>query len=139
MNHISQVGFSWLRNIVNWEYINNCITYASGNIILSYLSAYQMRVLELESPSGWVTNFVSLLIISYQYNNRLSDKSDRQDNQKSSYFECLHHIYYYNSSNSEDKKPKIYWTRVVLTFVVAALHIMQHWVFIMGYFYASLL
>ena len=139
MNHISQVEFNWLRNIINWEYINNCITYASGNIILSYLSAYQMRVLELESPSGWVTNFVSLLIISYQYNNRLSDKSDSQDSQNSSYFECLHHIYYYNSPNSEDKKPKIYWTRVILTFVVAALHIMQHWVFIMGYFYASLL
>ena len=113
------------------------LTFAFGNSILSLLSKYQFHVLELESPSGWATNLISLLIIMYI--NKSKELEDSSNQNEISFFDSIYQIYYYGYDvNIPEQKVSIHWSRIFLTFLVALLHILQHWVFILGYYYASL-
>ena len=113
------------------------LMFACGNIVLSYLSGYGFRVLELESPSGTITNLLTLAIISYYYKCK-----SKEDNSEGSSLDWFYQIFLknYSADKVEMKRRNysIYWTRIFVLIVVLALHIIQHWTFIISYQYATM-
>lgn len=128
------------------------VIYAFGNITNSVIAKYQIKARYLQSPGSIVGNGFPLVFTSiydkyYGYKN--NDWGEDIRSEDISYFKWFYDIFFYKVNICTESiycdtgarpvtpRYKIYWSRVLVAFILGILGVLQQWTFFLSYDYAS--